>query len=183
MDKEEVKWYTIYANGDIDYKKYEQKYSFAKVVPMKTCVDETFGSVIESFQSGVGLSLVVEVIVAALMVLLFMKLQCAKEYRQTAILKSMGFTKNEITLQYVIQGGAATLVGIVLGIVVTKLLGEKLVGLALAFLGMEMSEFKFIWNIPFTFIICPILLLCVSVLVIYVSQKKRKEVAIIDLMK
>lgn len=183
VNKEKILWYTIYANGNIDYKKYEQKYSFSKIIPMEACVNQTFGSIIESFKSGVGLSLAVGISVAALMVLLFMKLQCVKEYRQNAILKSMGFTQKEITIQYVIQGGVATFVGIVLGIVATKLIGEKIVGLVLAILGMEMSEFTFIWNIPFTFFICPIILLCVSVLMILVSNKKRKKVAIIDLMK
>lgn len=184
-----VQGYTIYVNTgkeaavDQVTKEYERLYPYAKVMPMDTIVKQVFGTVIESFRGAVIVSSGIGVIIAILITLLFMKLQTAKEYAQCAALKAIGFTSKEIRLQYVLQTAITAGIGIILGLIVSGTLGEKMVGFVLSLTGMGMDRFQFIWNISFTLLLCPVILLGSTIFTAWISQKKVNSTSIVQLMK
>lgn len=186
---EDVQGYTIYANTKQASEvrqivsKYESTFPYARVMPVDTIVKQTFGTVIESFQGAVVVAIGIGVVVAILITLLYMKLQLAKEHVQAATLKAIGFTSREIRLQHIVQMGITAVIGIVLGLIVSATVGESLVGFILKMTGMGMDRFRFIWNITFTAITCPVILLACSVFTTWLIQRQARRISIIDLMR
>ena len=186
---EDVQGYTIYANtvkkSEVNQvvSRYEKNFPYARVMPTDTIVKQTFGTVIESFSGAVVVAIGIGLIVAILITLLFMKLQLAKENTQSAILKAIGFTSKEIRIQHMIQMVITAVIGIALGLIVSATLGEGLVGFILSITGMEMDRFQFIWNVPFTTITCPLILLGCSLGATWLIQTRVKQVSVIDLMR
>lgn len=114
------------------------------------------------------------------MIALFIKLKTVKEYSKCAILKAIGFTRKEISRQYLLQSTLTACIGIILGALIAIFLGEHLIGTMLSLMGVGLAEFQFVVN-WLSLLICPGILLIVSFVITWHCQSSAKEFNIIDL--
>lgn len=167
-------------NADAFMDKYGSRFNFIKVVPMDEYLTQTFGNLISTFYSVTWITSIVAIFMSGFMIALFIKLKTVKEYSKCAILKAIGFTRREISRQYLLQSTLTALIGIMLGAFIAIFLGENLIGTVLSLTGVGLAEFKFVVN-WLSLLICPGILLIVSFVITWQCQRSAKEFNIIDL--
>ena len=101
--------------------------------------------------------MIVSIIIVALVTLLFIKMLISKDKYPIAIMKSLGFTNNDVTVQYIVRAVVVSILGIVLGTILANTLGELLAGSILASLGA--TTFKFMVNPIVAYILSPVMLI------------------------
>lgn len=162
---------------------YANQFSYAKVMPMEAYIRQVYGSITESFRGAVLITSIVGAFIACLITALFLKLQMLKESSKCATLKAIGFSSKEIRKQYMIEVGICAAIGIVLGIIVANTFGEIGTGAILSLTGMGIAQFNFVIHIPYTYVVCPIVLLGISLITTWFSQNTVKSANIIEMIK
>lgn len=164
-------------------KEYGGQFTFAKILPTEEFTSQTFGSITDSFGSAAYACVVAALCIGTLIIVLFLKLQIAKEYSEAATLRILGFSQKDIVKQYVLKGGASALLGILFGILWCNTGCEKLVGALLSLLNFGIADFSFIVSPVFDFVICPVLLLLIAVGTSYLCAGEIKRHEIVKMLK
>lgn len=136
---------------------------------MDTFINQTLGGVIKQLRSIVLATSVLGVSLAALITLLFLKLRLIKDYSEISILKAIGFSYEDLRLQYLMKTGISAFLGALFGIVVTRGFGEGLINIILGFSGLGIKKITLMSNLFTDFAIYPLALLTVvSLTTLYV---------------
>ena len=130
--------------------------SLAKVSNISTYFDQFFGGVIHKMKIAALISIVVAIFIASFISLLFMKIIITQEEYDIAIMKSIGFKEKKIKRQYLIRFAIVFLPAIILGIILTKLLGEPLVSLLFSSFGI--TKLKFVSKVFIVYLVFPLVL-------------------------
>lgn len=149
------------------------------VDPMEEFINQTLGGVVKQLKTVVFAVVIIGVSMEVLITVLFLKLRLAKDLSDIAILKAIGFTEKDIKIQYLIKIALVSLVGLLVGIVLTDVLGEKVVNAALSVAGIGVKQVELISNWLIQYIICPLLLLSIICLVTWIVLKAIKKYNII----
>lgn len=158
LDMEQVIWFTVNIElkegVSLDEKRLEYSEIFypAKVTDVTEYVDQTLGGVIVQLRLVVKFAFVLALTVAALITGMFFKMLMTKEARQTAIMKSLGFTVNDIIKQYLTRAVLILGTGVIVGTLAANLLGQKLAGLLIS----GISDMRFVVNPLYTWLLCPL---------------------------
>lgn len=136
--------------------------------PMAEFINQTLGGVVKQFRTIVLTSVIIGACLAVLITVLFLKLRLAKDLSQIAVLKAVGFTERDIKKQYLIKIGCISITGILTGIIVTDLLGEKTVDFALGMAGLGIKRVELIADPVIQYIISPLLLLLLILLATWI---------------
>lgn len=107
-------------------------------------------------------AIVIALVITVLVTLLFMKMLVAKDRYSIAVMKALGFTNSDITLQFASRAVFVSMIGIVLGTLLANTLGELLAGAAISSFGA--SSFSFSINPLSAYVLCPLMMVC-SVLI------------------
>lgn len=140
---------------------YKKDLPFAKMNNAREYRDQTFGSTIQSLRLiSVG-ALVVALVITALITSLFMKLLLAKDKKEIAALKAIGFTDQRINQQYLSRSLTVLVLGLTIGTLLSMTVGKAMSGLVASALGGV--------NVQLTgslliYLGCPLLMLIVTVL-------------------
>lgn len=142
-------------------RQYKKDLPFAKMNNADQFRDQTFGSTIQSVKLIAIGALLVALLVTGLVTSLFMKLLLAKDKKEIATLKALGFTNQKIGHQYLARSLTILIVGLVLGTILSMTVGKTMSGLVAMALGGV--------NIQLTgslliYLGCPFLMLVVTVL-------------------
>ena len=186
---ERVQNYTIYAKciENCDVKKlaeqYSERYSSAKILPMEEYTSQTFGSVIDTFDSAAYVCVLISVFIGVLITVLFLKLQSAKEYSEIATLRVLGFSSKDIMKQYMIKGFIASLLGILVGILWCNTGCGKIVGFVLKVADSGIADFEFIAQPLFNLVICPLILLLTAMIVTYLCAREVKNYEVVKMLQ
>ena len=162
-DSADVMWYVICAelvnDAHIDetIAKYADSYAYAKVSGIDEFVAQTFGSTISSVRQASHVSIAVALIIAVLVTLLFMKMLIAKDRYSIAVMKALGYTDSDITVQYISRSVFILIAGIVLGTLLANTLGERLAGAMISSFGA--STFHFAVNPLSAYLLNPLLMI------------------------
>ncbi|MCC0650678.1 FtsX-like permease family protein [Clostridioides sp. ZZV15-6598] len=151
----------------------------AKVTNMDDYVSQTLGSVISQLRLVITLAVILSVSISGFITAMFFKMLIAKDTSQIAIMLSLGFSTKNIRTQYIVRALLVLTVGIILGIIASNTIGQKIAGLLLS----GISNLQFITNPLIVYIICPItLIITVSVAITAISMtiKKIKIMSIIE---
>lgn len=132
--------------------------------PMKEFIHQTLGGVSKQLRAIVLAIVMIAMILTMLITVLFLKLRLAKDFSETAVLKAIGFSAHDIKLQYMIKIGCVSAMGILSGILLTNLLGEKLVGAGLSLAGLGIKHVDLIVSPVMAYILCPLSLMLVILL-------------------
>lgn len=139
------------------------------VDPMEEFINQTLGGVAKQLRTIVFVIVVIGACLAMLITVLFMKLCLAKDTSENAILSAVGFSKRDIVEQYLIKIGAVSILGILAGVILTNILGEKIVNVALSVAGLGIKEVTLIANPVIEYIVCPLFLLFLILLVTWAA--------------
>ena len=163
-DTADIMWSVIYSElsdkslaAEKAYE-YGNKFEFAKVSDIDEFINQTFGSTRSSIGKISNAALAVALLLTVLITLLFMKMLVAQERYSIAAMKALGFTKQDITRQYVSRSVFLLITGLILGILLANTLGGSLAGLVIKQLGA--SSFHFTINPLSAYLINPFMMAC-----------------------
>ncbi|ERJ10929.1 ABC transporter permease [Haloplasma contractile] len=162
---------------------YSNKFGMdVKVTDMEEFVDQTLGGVTAQLAKAVYAVALLSLLLIALITVLFLKLQTAKEYSQIAIMKAIGFSVLDIRKQYLVKVVMVTFVGILIGTVFANTLGEYIVSALLGMIGLGISNISFIINPLVSYLLFPIAIFAIVILVTWYSTESFKKYRIIELI-
>lgn len=185
----DVQDYTVYINlkdkGQINefVKRYGDKYSFAKVLPMKTYTVQTFGSVIDSFKNAVTVAGIIAVIITILISALFLILRGAKQYQECATLRAIGFSLYDMKRQYLYKMSIVSAIGIVIGVIMANTLGESMISLVLNMMSLGIAKFEFMINPWMNFIVCPLIIMAAALVVTSLCADRIKNYKLMTMIR
>lgn len=116
-------------------------------------VSQTFGQSLRAVRTASFVSILAAAVITLFVTMLFLKLLLAKDRYSIAV----GFTNGDIQRQYLWRIVSVLAAGIPMGTFLADTLGEKLAGLAISYFGA--AAFRFVVNLPATYLFCPLLML------------------------
>lgn len=152
------------------------------VDPMKEFIDQTLGGVVKQLKNVVVAIAVIGACLVVLITVLFLRLRLAKDLSEIAVLKAIGFSEKDIKQQYMIKIGCISIPGIVAGIIITEVLGEKIVNAGLSLAGLGIKQVEIISNPIIEYIICPLFVLLLLMLVTKLVVRTIKKYNIISII-
>jgi putative ABC transport system permease protein len=152
------------------------------IEPMEEFINQTLGGVYRQVEVATTAVVVIGILLAALIVVLFMKLRLAKDVAQIAAMKAIGFTNSDVRKQYLYRIGMVSIAGIFAGTLISNILGESLVSAALSMAGFGISRITFIINPWTAFVISPLVLLAVAGGMTWITTGQIREYNIISLI-
>ncbi|XMB66940.1 ABC transporter permease [Mycoplasmatota bacterium zrk1] len=152
------------------------------IEPMEEFINQTLGGVTKQVEVATTAVVVIGILLEALIVVLFMKLRLAKDVAQIAAMKAIGFTNSNVRKQYLYKIGMVSIAGIIVGTLISNILGESIVSGALSMLGFGISRITFIINPWTAFVILPLVLLAVATGMTWISTRQIREYNIVSLI-
>lgn len=160
---------------------YTDKFAFAKISDIEQFVTQTFGSTIKSVGKASIAAIVVALVIIVLVTLLFMKMLVAKDRYSIAVMKALGFTNSDITVQYGSRSVFVLIIGIVLGTLLANTLGEGLAGAVITSFGA--SSFKFSVNPLSAYVLCPLMMVCSVLIATIIGISSARKIKISENIK
>ncbi|WP_062050977.1 ABC transporter permease [Bacillus sp. JCM 19034] len=175
INNDAVLWYIVnidVAPGvDIQRKMYDYQatYDFAQVNDIKDYTQQTLGNIIDQMSIIVIGGMAIAVIIIVLITALFLRMLLSKDMSQIAIMRSVGLTSQNIRHQYMAGTLMVLVVGIIFGVLASNYLGGVIVSMAMSSMGAAKIELITVaWQ---TWLLCPLVLIAVVGMTIYVSCK------------
>lgn len=153
-----------------------------KVTDMEEFVDQTLGGVTNQLSKAVFAVAVMAMCLVALITVLFLKLQTAKEYSQIAIMKAIGFSILDIRKQYLVKVSLVSLTGVIAGTLLANHLGEVIVSSVISIIGLGISKISFVINPVEAYFLYPLAMLTIVMLVTWYCSAAFKKYNIINLI-
>lgn len=152
------------------------------IEPMEEFINQILGGVSKQLKITTMAIALIGILLSALIILLYLKLRLVKDRAKIAAMKAIGFTNRDVRKQYRYKMSIISLLGILLGTLISNLLGETIVGIVLSLMGLGISKITFIINPWVSFIGLPIVLLLVVLLMTGLSTRRIQEYNIISLI-
>lgn len=152
------------------------------VDPMKEFINQTLGGVSKQLRNMIFAIVIIGAALAMLITVLFLKLRLAKDLTEIAVLKAVGFSELDIKKQYMIKIGCVTTTGILAGIILTNVLGGKIVNAALSVAGLGINKVHLVVNTVMGYVICPLLLMVLILLTTWTIVGTIKKYNIISII-
>lgn len=150
--------------------------------PMEEFLNQTLGGVVNQLRNIVFIIILLGSCLVMLITFLFLKLRLAKDLSEIAILKAIGFSERDIKKQYLIKTGYIFAIGVLVGIILTNALGEKVISLALSISGLGVKHVELTINSLVQYIMLPSLLLSLILLTAYIVLRDVKKYNIISII-
>ncbi|WP_315114155.1 ABC transporter permease [Clostridium intestinale] len=150
---------------------------------MDEFISQTLGGVSKQLKTIVIVIIIIGSSLVMLITIMFLKLRLAKDFSEISILKAIGFSEKDIKKQYMIKVGGVSILGIILGILLTNLIGESLVNAALSISGIGIKNINLITNSLIEYIVFPIVLIVLILIVILAVMRKTKKFEITSIVK
>jgi len=152
------------------------------VDPMEEFSNQTMGGVAKQLRTVVFVIILIGACLAMLITVLFLKLRLAKDLSEIAVLKAIGFSEHDIKQQYMIKMGCVSITGILTGIILTDVLGEKIINVALSMVGLGIKKVDLIANPVIEYIMCPLFLMVLILLTTWIVMGTIKKYNIISII-
>jgi len=146
----------------------------AKITNVEGYLDQTFAGTTDQLKLLTIVAIAVAVIVAILITSLFLKMLIAKDMSQIAIMKGLGFSLQNVQLQYITRALLILNTAIILGTI-----GQNLIGAVLSMVGAPNIEF--IINPFHAYILSPIALMIIVTITTLLSIVSMKDFNISDM--
>lgn len=161
-DSKEALWNTICVklSQDVSVDKkvgeYGKSLGFAKISGINGYITQTFGPTIRSVGKAAVVGMISALFMTLLITLLMIKMLLAKERYSIAVMKSLGFTSKDISVQYLARFLLILTTGVILGTVLANTLGEILAGALIASFGA--ASFQFVIDPISAYLVTPLLM-------------------------
>ncbi|MFF2177776.1 ABC transporter permease [Lysinibacillus sp. NPDC058147] len=160
---------------------YTDRFTFAKISNIDEFITQTFGSTIKSVGKASIAAIALALVITVLVTLLFMKMLVAKDKYSIAVMKALGFTNSDITIQFASRAVFVSTIGIVLGTLLANTLGEVLAGAVISSFGA--SSFSFSVNPLSAYVICPLMMLCTVLITTLIGTSGAGKIKISENIK
>ncbi|MCF8019322.1 MAG: ABC transporter permease [Vallitaleaceae bacterium] len=107
----------------------------SKITPIHAFIGQTLGGISDNMALVESAAIVIALLLMMIITVMFSQLMMAREHSAIAIKKAMGFSNKDIRIQLGIRIVLVQFIGIVLGTVLAKSLGEEIFGWLLSFMG------------------------------------------------
>jgi putative ABC transport system permease protein len=153
------------------------------VDPMEEFIDQTLGGVAKQLRAIVIVIAIVGAALTMLMTVLFLKLRLAKDFSEIAILKAIGFSDLDIRKQYLVKVGCISVIGLLAGVILTTVTGNKIIEAALSVTGLGVKSVELMINPLIQYLLCPAGLLALVLLVTWVVTRAVKNDQIVSMIQ
>ncbi|RST58699.1 ABC transporter permease [Siminovitchia terrae] len=183
----DIMWYVICAELSDQsligskVSEYTDRFDYAKISDIDEYIEQTYGSTINSVGKASFASIVVALMITVLVTLLFMRMLLAKDRYSIAVMKSLGFTNFDITVQYISRSVFILVVGVVFGTLLANTLGEVLAGAVISSFGA--STFKFVVDPLSAYLLSPLMMMCSVLIATIIGTSNAGEIKIAQNMK
>jgi len=157
-----------------------KEFPFAKVTDAQNHKQQVFGSMISSIQTAAIIAFLVALFITGLVSLLFMRLLVAKDRVEIAMLKSLGFTNQDISRQYVTRSTFVLIISVFSGSILANTLGETIVSMAVSSFGVD--SFTFIRH-PLVYAGLPLLMFVITFVATKLGSHQASNVSISENLK
>lgn len=184
-NKGSVLWYKVildvksHVNTREKIDAYAKFFYPAKVTDLQGYLSQTFGNTIEQLRTFTVIAVMVALLVSMLITSLFLRMLIAKDYSQIAIMKSIGFSLNDIRSQYITRTLLVLLIGIIIGTICANTVGEKMVSALMSLMGA--SDIQFVIDPIKAYILCPFILMIVVAITTILSAASIKKNSITEM--
>lgn len=121
---------------------YAKRFPYAKVSALDAFIDQTFGATVKAVRLAANASVGVALALMVLVTLLFMKLLVVKDRYSISVMRALGFTHADISLQYGSRSGLVLIAGAVIGTLLANTAGEALAGGVISSFGVSAFTFE-----------------------------------------
>lgn len=118
----------------------------ADVIDIADYVEDTYGQTLGQLRLASRAAMILAMLVAAVVVMLFMRLIVEKNRYTISLHKALGFTSKDIKQIYFAKGLLPVIAGTAAGLLVGNLLGERLCGMILRSFGADGFRFAISWE-------------------------------------
>lgn len=160
---------------------YSEHFSFAKISDINSYVQMTFGTTIQSLKKVSIVGIFVSVFIMLFVTSLFVRMLVAKDRTSIGIMKSIGFSSQDIRQQYVLRTLLISLISSLIGVALSVLIGEQVAGIMIASFGV--TSFSFDIHLLFTYIISPLIILSTICLATLYNTQSIKNINIAQSIK
>ncbi|OJE44006.1 ABC transporter permease [Bacillus proteolyticus] len=161
-NNENILWYVVNVdtkptvNLQEKVKEYKQNFNSAKITDTDDYLTQTLGETIKQLRLVTQVAILIAILISVLITAMFFKMLLAKDSSQILIMKSIGFSRKDIRIQYITRSIVIVLLGIVTGTCIAATLSEMLVSWLGSFMGA--AHIKFVVNPIVSYVICPAIL-------------------------
>lgn len=169
------------AQTDISQKlsSYSNQLIGVKITDTQGYVSQTLSGLNEQIHMVVTIALCVALIITVFQISLFLKMLLKKDENQNTIMKCIGFTNEQIQLQYIFKMMIVSVIGIIVGTIFANIGGEYMLGMCMQGMGITRLEFVIIpWM---TYLILPLFLMSGVGFVTVIATRKIRNLHIADL--
>ncbi|MDO1604699.1 FtsX-like permease family protein [Lactobacillus sp. YT155] len=183
LSSKDVLWYTFNFNlkdpskTDEFKTKLTKEFKHIKVTNTDEYIHQTLGGIIQQVSNISVVSFVLAVFIAILITFMFFKMTIAKETKDIAIMKSIGISNKTVRVQYLTRSVMVSIFGIVLGILLTNLLGPKVATLLIS----GVSNLTFTNNFVLTYLLIPLLLIIVATISTWIVSSTIKKIKVMTI--
>jgi len=117
-------------------------FPFAKILDIEDYAEQILGPTINAIGLARSVAIAIALTLSVLVTLLFMRMLVAKDSHAIAILKSLGFTNNDLRWQYGTRSVFVLVIGFVLGTLLANTLGQGMAGGLFASMGAASFRFE-----------------------------------------
>jgi len=156
---------------------YTTMFTAAKVTDINDYLYQTFGNTIKQLKFFSMLITITTIFIAGLITSLFLKMLIAKDESQLLIMMRIGFSIRNLKIQYMIKMVFILGIGIVIGTIISNLIGEPVVSAILSFIGV--SHMQFVIDPMKAYLLIPFLLGIVVFITTFFSITSLKKLSAI----
>ncbi|ASA26373.1 ABC transporter permease [Paenibacillus donghaensis] len=148
----------------------------AKITSLNSYLAQTLGQTIAQLKLVTFLAVGISLSILALMTSLFLRMLLAKDASQVTVLRSIGFALKDIRQQYLVRTLLVSGLGMLMGTVISGLLGQSLMELAGSMLGA--SRIELLTDPLMAYLLLPLLFLLVVAIATWISLRALSQSAI-----
>lgn len=159
---------------------YKAELPFAKIYNVSLYKEQIFGPTIRSLGMLAIGSIAVALLITGLITSLFIKLLIVRDKKEIAILKAIGYTNKDISVQYLSRSVIVLVLGLLAGTLLASTLGPVLAGLMMSMMGMTAFELS---GSLLIYLGCPILMLLTTIFTTKIVNKRAGAINIAENLK
>lgn len=162
-------------------KAYTAQFEFAKVTGIEEFKTGTFGSTIASARIASYVAVGIALMLTILVTLLFMKMLVMKDRYAIAVMKAIGFKRDDVMVQYLTRSIFVAVGAVIIGIFLANYIGTWIVGGILSSFGT--SAFQFVIEPVSTYVIGPLFMMGAVLIATLLGASSINKIKIYDNMK
>ena len=177
-----IMWQTISIDLDksvnLDEKiiELDQRFPSIKVTGIEGYIEETFKETIKQVTTVIKFSITIALALLVLITSLFTKMILIKDQYEISILRSIGISKKNIIIQYILRIIMVSFVALVIASVIGNTYGASIVSLLMSFLGA--SKIDFIINPIMVYLKIPLGYMAVISCVVFIVTRSIKNIKV-----